>query len=87
MSEELKKAVSERQVEKVAVGRAWVLAMLIENAKRAMQVELVRDREGNPIGPFSFGWRGKQSARVVGQGVWDVPDDVRGPWECAARRD
>ena len=39
--EELKTAVSERQVEKIAVGRSWVMAMLIENAKRAMQVEPV----------------------------------------------
>jgi hypothetical protein len=52
--EDLKAAVSERQVEKIAVGRAWVLAMLIENVKRAMQVEPARDREGNPIGQYGY---------------------------------
>ncbi len=52
--EELRTAVSERQVEKIAVDRAWVIAMLTENAKRAMQVEPVRDREGNPIGQYSY---------------------------------
>jgi phage terminase small subunit len=52
--EELKKAVSERQVEKIAVDRAWVVAMLIENVQRAMQVEPVRDREGNPIGQYTY---------------------------------
>ena len=52
--EELRTAVSERQVEKIAVDRAWVIAMLIENAKRAMQVEPVRDREGNPIGQYNY---------------------------------
>jgi hypothetical protein len=52
--EELRTAVSERQVEKIAVDRAWVIATLIENAKRAMQVEPVRDREGNPIGRYSY---------------------------------
>src|SRR5450631_1166347 len=52
--EELKTAVSERQVEKIAVDRAWVMAMLIENVKRAMQVEPVRDREGNPSGQYSY---------------------------------
>jgi hypothetical protein len=48
--EELRRAVSERQVEKIAVDRAWVLAMLIENVKRAMQAEPVRDREGHQNG-------------------------------------
>jgi hypothetical protein len=45
--EELKTAVSERQVEKIAVDRAWVILMLTENVLRAMQVEPVRDRDGN----------------------------------------
>jgi hypothetical protein len=49
-AEELKAAVSERQVEKMAVDRAWVMAKLTENVQRAMQVEPVRDREGNPTG-------------------------------------
>jgi phage terminase small subunit len=52
--EELKTAVSERQVEKFAVDRVWVLRMLTENARRAMQVEPVRDREGNPIGQYVY---------------------------------
>jgi phage terminase small subunit len=52
--EELKTAVSERQVEKFAVDRVWVLRMLTENARRAMQVEPVRDREGNPTGQYVY---------------------------------
>jgi len=52
--EELKTAVSERQVERIAVDRAWVLTMLTENAQRAMQVEPVRDREGNPTGQYTY---------------------------------
>jgi phage terminase small subunit len=51
-AEELKAAVSERQVEKMAVDRAWVMAKLTENVQRAMQVEPVRDREGNPTGQY-----------------------------------
>jgi hypothetical protein len=52
--EELETAVSERQVEKIAVDRAWVVAMLIENVQRAMQVEPVRDREGRPSGQYTY---------------------------------
>ncbi len=52
--EELKTAVSERQVERMAVDRAWVVARLIENVQRAMQVEPVRDREGNPTGQYTY---------------------------------
>jgi phage terminase small subunit len=52
--EELKTAVSERQVEKFALDHVWVLRMLTENARRAMQVEPVRDREGNPIGQYTY---------------------------------
>jgi phage terminase small subunit len=53
-AEELKAAVSERQVEKMAVDRAWVMAKLTENVQRAMQVELVQDREGNPTGQYIY---------------------------------
>jgi len=52
--EELKTAVSERQVEKMAVDRAWVMAKLTENVQRAMRVEPVRDREGNPTGQYIY---------------------------------
>jgi hypothetical protein len=48
----LKAAASERQVEKVAVDRAWVVAKLIENIQRAMQVTQARDREVNPSDQF-----------------------------------
>jgi phage terminase small subunit len=51
---ELKTAVSERQVEKFALDRVSVLRMLTENARRAMQLEPVRDREGNPIGRYIY---------------------------------
>ena len=53
-AEELKAAVSERQVEKMAVDRAWVMAKLTENVQRAMQVEPFRDREGNPTGQYIY---------------------------------
>jgi hypothetical protein len=52
--EELKRAVSERQVEKIAVERAWVVAVLIQNVQRAMQVEPVRDHEGTPSGYYTY---------------------------------
>ena len=46
--------MSERQVEKKAVDRTWVMAKLTENVQRAMQVEPVRDREGNPTGQYIY---------------------------------
>ena len=52
--DELKRAVTERQVEKFAVERAWVLSILVQNVRRAMQVEPVRDQEGNPTGQFTY---------------------------------
>jgi phage terminase small subunit len=52
--EELKRAVSERQIEKTALDRAWVVAMLVDNVKRAMQVEPVRDRDGKPSGQHTY---------------------------------
>ena len=62
--EELKTAISERQVEKIAVDRAWVVAKLIENVERAMQVEPVRNREGNlPVNtPTRVAWRTRHSS-------------------------
>ena len=51
---ELKTAVSERRVEKIAVDRTWVISMLIESVQRAMQVEPVRNREGNPIAQYRY---------------------------------
>src|SRR5437763_9420199 len=47
-------AVSERQIEKIAVDRSWIVAMLIENVNRAMQVEPVRDHKGNPSGQYTY---------------------------------
>ena len=38
----------------MAVDRAWVMAKLTENVQRAMQVELVQDREGNPTGQYIY---------------------------------
>ena len=52
--EELRSAVSERQIEKITVDRAWVVTKLTENVIRAMQVEPVRDREGNPTGQYTY---------------------------------
>ncbi len=52
--EALRAAVSERQVEKTAMDRAWVVERLVENVERAMQVEAVRDREGNSTGQFTY---------------------------------
>jgi hypothetical protein len=52
--EELKAAVSERQVEETPLTRARVDIMMQENYNRAMQVEPVRDRHGNPTGQFRY---------------------------------
>jgi phage terminase small subunit len=52
--EQLKKAISERQIEKIALDRDWVVTMLMENATRAMQWEPIRDRAGNPTGGYTY---------------------------------
>ena len=52
--EELKAAVSERQVEKTPVNSAWLMQRLRQIVDRAMQVEPVRDRHGNPIGEYKY---------------------------------
>jgi phage terminase small subunit len=79
--EELKTAVSERQVQTIAVNRAWVNAMLIENIKRAMQVEPVRDREGNPIGQYSYqGGVANKSLELLGKelGMFQTKSEAPG---------
>jgi hypothetical protein len=38
----------------MAVDRAWVIAKVTENVQRAMQVEPVQDREGNPTGQYIY---------------------------------
>ena len=52
--EELKRAIAESQVEKIAVERAWVISILVQNVQPAMQVEPLRDHEGNPTGQFTY---------------------------------
>jgi hypothetical protein len=52
--EELRIAIAECQTEKVAVDRAWVMSMLVENVRRALQLEPVRDQEGNSIGQYVY---------------------------------
>jgi phage terminase small subunit len=52
--QELKRAASERQTEKTALDRAWVVAKLIENVNRAMQGEPVRDTAGRPTGEYTY---------------------------------
>ena len=52
--EELKRAVSERQTEKVALDRSWVRAKLMEIVNRAMQVEPVRDNAGRLRGEYTY---------------------------------
>ena len=76
--EELKTAASERQVEKIAVDRAWVVAQLIENVKRAMQVEPVRDREGNATGQYTYqGSVANKALELLGKelGMFQQKDD------------
>lgn len=38
----------------VVIDRQWVLERLVENANRALQVQSVKDPEGNPIGEFKY---------------------------------
>jgi hypothetical protein len=52
--EELKRSISECQMEKIAVDRAWVMARLVENVQRALQTQPVRDEDGNPIGQYVY---------------------------------
>lgn len=51
---ELKVAVSERQVEKTLVNRAWLMQTLRQIVDRAMQFEPERDRHGNPSGQYKY---------------------------------
>src|SRR5262245_27187680 len=48
--EELKSGAAE----KAMVSRQWVLERLVENVKRAMQVETVLDREGKSTGEYTY---------------------------------
>src|ERR1700737_824120 len=43
-----------RVAEGVVLTRQWVIERLIENANRSMQVEKVKDREGNGIGEYQY---------------------------------
>ena len=52
--EELQKAVTEVAVTRAGVDRAWVLSTLRQNVLRAMQRVRVLDREGKPIGVFTY---------------------------------
>ena len=49
---ELQAAAAERQIEKTALDRAWVLTRLQENVEQSMQVTPVLDSEGNPVGVY-----------------------------------
>jgi hypothetical protein len=80
--EELKTAVSERQVEKFALDRVWVLRMLTENARRAMQIEPVRDREGNRIGQYVYqGAVANKALELLGKelGMFQPKPENQGP--------
>jgi phage terminase small subunit len=81
--EELKTAVSERQVEKMAVDRAWVMAKLTEKVQRAVQVEPVRDREGNPTGQYIYqGGVANRALQLLGKelGMFQPnPEKEQGP--------
>ena len=51
---ELRRASSTHTVEKTSVSKAWVIAKLVENVERAMQVVPVLDRQGNPTGDYTY---------------------------------
>src|SRR5262245_1003515 len=48
------KELQEAAAEKVVLTKQWVLDRLKEVVERAMQVEPVLDREGNPTGEYAF---------------------------------
>jgi hypothetical protein len=52
--EQLTRVVSGPQIETIVLDRAWVVAMLRKNVKRALRAEPIRDREGNPIGEYTY---------------------------------
>ena len=86
--EELKAAVSARQVEKIAVDRAWVISMLVENVNRAMQVEPVRDREGNPTGQYTYqGGVANKALELLGKefGMFQPAQKTEGQPDLVAR--
>lgn len=43
-----------RVTDGVVLTRQWVIEKLIENANRAMQAEVVKDEEGNPVGEYQY---------------------------------
>jgi phage terminase small subunit len=45
---------TEKATERLAINRQWVLARLVENAERALQVHPVLDKEGNETGEFIY---------------------------------
>jgi phage terminase small subunit len=51
---EIQNAVSARTVEKTSVTKAWVIAKLVENVDRAMQITEVLDAKGNPRCEFTY---------------------------------
>ncbi len=59
----LKDLTKERR-ERVKIDQDWVVRKLIENVNRAMQAEPVYDKEGNPIGEYTF--QGKVAVMALG---------------------
>lgn len=52
--EEIHSQATAAAVEKAGLTKQWIIERLQENVQRAMQVAVVRDGEGNPIGEYKY---------------------------------
>lgn len=68
--DEIRANIEYLTIEKTAVDAAWVREKLIENVNRAMTVEKVRDRNGEPTGEFTYnGSVANQALKLLGTDI------------------
>lgn len=54
MRERKEAKTTERAIERAAISKEWVIEKLRENVERAMTATAVLDRDGNPIGEYTY---------------------------------
>lgn len=77
---DIQKAISGQfkiRAERVEITQDYVLGMLVKNVERAMQVEPVFDREGNPTGEYTYrGSVANKALELLGKHLGIFPDRV-----------
>lgn len=64
-----------KRSKKLEINAEWVLKKLVENAEKAAQAEPVLDKEGNPIGEYTYqGSVVNKALELIGQHVNFFPD-------------